>query len=179
MTQTQAPIRSVIKQERQDLRGRLGKRGVIWVLATPCDDGGAGTHHQTCPSLMHCTGTHTHTHCDCSPGFTEKVKHADTLCILSEKWDTLQAPDPQPVTNPFQTAFLLLSEADKFSPLVSKQSPLFFCHLHPMEESGRVQENREGGREKYICPTELHCRNYANVLCVRASGTGRLGLTIL
>lgn len=71
-----------------------------------------------------------HTHCDCRPGSAEKVEHADTQCILSEKWDTLQPPDPQPLTSPFQTAFLLLSEADKFIPLVSKQSPLFFCRLH-------------------------------------------------
>lgn len=60
----------------------------------------------------------------------------------------------------FQTAFLLLSEADKFIPLVSKQSPLFFCLLHQWkreeggEGGGRLQEQR--GREKRICSTELH-----------------------
>lgn len=107
----------------------------------------------------------------------KKLKHADTQFVLSEKWDTLQPPDPQPLTSPFQAAFLLLSEADKFIPLVSKQSPLFFCQLHQWEKEGGSR--RERRREKHICSIELHCRQYANVLCVRAPGTGRLGPTIL
>lgn len=96
-------------------------------------------------SSVRCTSVrvHTHTRCDCKPGPAEKVEHADTRCILFEKWDTLQPPDPQPLTSPFQTAFLLLSEADKFIPLVSKQSPLFFCRLHQWKEEGG---SREGGR---------------------------------
>lgn len=96
-----------------------------------------------------CTLIHTlykHTHCDCRLGSAEKVEHADTQCSLSEKWDTLQPPDPQPLTSPFQTAFLLLSEADKFIPLVSKQSPLFFCQLHQWKKEGGSKG--EGGRAK-------------------------------
>lgn len=134
--------------------------------------------HQTRTDIL--TNTlhrHTNTPCECGTGSREKVKDADTQGTLFEKWDTLQAPDPKPLTNPFQTAFLLLSEADKLIPLVSKQSALFFCHLHQWEKEG--ESKRNGGREKYICPTELYCRNYANVPCVRASGTGRLGSTIL
>lgn len=119
--------------------------------------------------------THAHTagtHWDCRPSFAEKEKPADTWCILSEKWDTHQPPDPQLLTSPFQTAFLLLSEADKFIPLVSKQSPLFFFLLHQWKKKG--VSRRQEGWEKYICPTELHYRHWANVLCVRAPGTGRL-----
>lgn len=108
---------------------------------------------------------------------TEKVKHADKQRIFSDKWDTLQAPDPPSLTNPFQTAFLLLSEEDKFIPLVSKQLPLFFFHSHQWKWEGASMG--EEGREKYIFPSELHCRNYANVLCARAPGSGRLGPAIL
>lgn len=98
-----------------------------------------------------------------------------------KKWDTLPAPDPQLPTNPFQTAFLLLSEADKLTPLVSKQLALFFCHLHQWEKeswwwvgTGGVFWARLARREKYICPTELHCRDYANVPC--AKGPPGLGV---
>ena len=63
---------------------------------------------------------------------------------FSEKWDTHQPPDPQPLTSPFQTAFLLLSEADKFIPLVSEQSPLFFCPMHQWKQEGGSRS--EGGR---------------------------------
>lgn len=75
----------------------------------------------------------------------EKGKDAGTQCLLSEwEWDTLQVHDPQPLTSPFQAAFLLLSEADKFIPLVSEQTPLFFYLLHQWKEEGRSR--REGGR---------------------------------
>lgn len=60
------------------------------------------------------------------------------------EWDTLQVPDPQPLTSPFQTAFLLLSEADKFIPLVSEQTPLFFYLRHQWKEEGG--SSGEGGR---------------------------------
>lgn len=48
----------------------------------------------------------------------------------------------------------------------------------PMKGGGRLQE-RERGRENYICLTVLHCRLWLYVLCVRAPGTGRPGPTIL
>lgn len=124
------------------------------------------------PETRRCTQDRQ-THTDCRPGSTETVQPADTQCVLSEKWDTLRAPDPQPLTNPFKTAFLLLSEADKFVPLVSKQSPPFFCHSHQWKKE--VGGERQGGRNT----SAPHCRNYANVLCVRAPGTGRLGPAIL
>lgn len=79
---------------------------------------------------------------------------------FSEKWNTLQPPDPQPLTSPFQTAFLRLSEPDKFIPLVRKQSPLFFCLIDQWKEEGGSRT--EGGRntsawQYYTVGTWLMC----------------------
>lgn len=87
---------------------------------------------------------HTVTQTQCSWRLQKSVERADTWCVFSEKWNTLQQPDPQLLTSPFQTAFLLLSEADKFIPLVPKQSPLFFRLLHQWKVEGGSR--REGGR---------------------------------
>ena len=93
----------------------------MYPCVTMLEQGDTHTHTQMC------TLTHTVTVERALQKRWNMLTHRD---LLSEKWDTLQPPDPQPLTSPFQTAFLLLSEADKFIPLVSKQSPLFFCRLH-------------------------------------------------
>lgn len=136
--------RKAYRKQLYDKLQQKGWSGCMYPHVTMLEQGCTPQTHtdvHTNTLIMHIL--YRHTHCDCRPGSQEKVQHADTQRTLSEKWDTLQPPDPQPLTSPFQTAFLLLSEADKFIPLVSKQSPLFFCRLHQWKKEGGSRS--EGG----------------------------------
>lgn len=84
--------------------------------------------------------------------------------VLPEKWDTLQPPDPRPLTVSFKLLFFCCLRQTNSS-LLSPNNRLFSsacCTNESGKKGGRKRGGRGGGlqeqrgREKRICSTELH-----------------------